>query len=163
MEINEQMEQQLNIKFLVKLGKNSQEIHEMLRAVYGSNALKKTALFKWIKRFSEGCEDCTDDARPGRPSTSCIDQNIERVRSLVLSDRRLTVRMITDQLNLGKSCVHTIVSEHLEFRKLCAKIVPKLLTPDQRLRRTECCTDWKNSVQTSGWLERIITGDESWF
>ena len=58
METDEQMEQRLSIKFLVKLGKNSQKIHEMLRAVYGDNALKKTALFKWIKRFSEGHEDC---------------------------------------------------------------------------------------------------------
>lgn len=64
MEIDEQMEQRLNIKFLVKLGKNSQEIHEMLRAAYGDNALKKTALFKCIKRFSEDREDCKDDARP---------------------------------------------------------------------------------------------------
>lgn len=46
---------------------------------------------------------------------------------------------------------------------MCAKIVPKLLTTDQKLRRTECCTDWKNSVQTSGFLERVIIGDESWF
>ncbi|KAF2886896.1 hypothetical protein ILUMI_19277 [Ignelater luminosus] len=78
MEIDELIEQRINIKFLAKLEKNSQEVHEMLKAVYGDNALKKTALFKWIKYFNE---DCRNDARPGRPSTSCVDKNIERVRS----------------------------------------------------------------------------------
>jgi hypothetical protein len=29
------------------------------------------------------------------------------------------------------------------MRKICAKIVPKLLTPEQTLRRKQCCIDWK--------------------
>jgi len=42
MEISVEMEQQINIKFLVKLGKSYQKIDAMLRAVYGNNSLKKT-------------------------------------------------------------------------------------------------------------------------
>jgi len=41
----------------------------------------------------------------------------------------MTVRMIAEQLGLGKSSIHTILTEHLEMKKVCAKIVPKLLTP----------------------------------
>jgi hypothetical protein len=52
----------------------------------------------------------------------------DRARSLVLSDSRLTVRMVAEELGLGKSSVHTILTEHLEMKKVCAKIVPKLLT-----------------------------------
>lgn len=55
----------------------------MLKSVYSNNALKKTAVFKSIKHFSEGREDYRDDARPGRPSKSYVDENIEHVRSLV--------------------------------------------------------------------------------
>jgi hypothetical protein len=62
-----------------------------------------------------------------RPSTSSGNENIDRVRPLVLSDRRLTVRMIAKELGLGKSSVHTILTEHLEMKKVCAKIVQKLL------------------------------------
>lgn len=54
------------------------------------------------------------DARPGRLSTSCVDVNTECVWSLVLSDHRITVHMIADQLNLGKSCVLMILTEHLK-------------------------------------------------
>ena len=80
----------------------------------------------------------------------------------MLSGCRLTVRMIAEGLGLGKSSVHTIFTEHLEIKKVCAKIVHKLLTPEQMLRRKECCVDWKTSEESDEFLERVITGDESW-
>jgi len=33
----------------------------MLVQVYGNNAMKKTAVYKWMKRFSEGRESVTDE------------------------------------------------------------------------------------------------------
>jgi len=69
--------------------------------------------------------------------------------------------MIAEELGLGKSSVRTILTEYLEM-KVCAKIVPKLLTPEQKLRRKECCVDWKTSEESDEFLERVITGDESW-
>ncbi|XP_025192145.1 uncharacterized protein LOC112592343 [Melanaphis sacchari] len=75
----------------------------------------------------------------------------------------MTIRMLADTLSIGKSSVHTILTENLGLKKLCTKIIPKLLTPDQKLRRKECCIDWKNSALTPNFLERVITGDESWF
>jgi len=133
MEIDQQLEQQINIKFLVKLGKNDPEIHQMLQQIYGEDALQERTVLKQIQHFWEGCEDPKDDASSGRPSTSSGNENINRVRSLVLSDRRLTVRMTEEELGLGKSSVHTILTEHLEIKKVCAKIVPKLLTSEQKL------------------------------
>ena len=119
MEIDQKLEQPININFLVKLGKNGPEIHQMLQQVYGECALKERTVFKWVQRFREGREDPKDDARSGRPSTSSGNENIDRVRSLVLSDRQLTVRMIAE-LGLGKSSVHTILTEHLDMKKgLC--------------------------------------------
>jgi len=41
-----ELEQQMNIKFLVKLGKSGNEIREMLVQVYGDNAMKKTAVYE---------------------------------------------------------------------------------------------------------------------
>ena len=45
------LEQRMNIKFLVKLGKSGNEIREMLVQVYGDNATKKTAVYKLVKLF----------------------------------------------------------------------------------------------------------------
>ena len=70
MEIDQQLEQWINIKFLVKLGKNGPEIHQMLQQVYGEYALKERTVLKWVQRFREGHEDPKDDARSGRRSAS---------------------------------------------------------------------------------------------
>jgi len=35
----------------------------MLVQVYGDNAMKKTAVYKWVKRFSGGRESVTDEER----------------------------------------------------------------------------------------------------
>ena len=72
----------------------------MLVQVYGDNAMKKTAVYKWVKRFSEGRESVTDKERSGRPATSRTEENIANVRKIVLENRRLTVRSKAEQVNI---------------------------------------------------------------
>jgi hypothetical protein len=43
-----ELEQQMNTKFLVKLGKSGSKIREMLLQVYRGNARKKSAVYKWV-------------------------------------------------------------------------------------------------------------------
>ena len=76
-----------------------------------------------------------DDPRAGRPSTSKTDDNMERVRSLVRSDRRLTLRMISSQLKLNRFTVHQILIQDFDTRKMCAKMVQKNLSTEQANRR----------------------------
>jgi len=66
----------------------------MLVQVYGDNAMKKTAVYKWVKRFSEGRESVTDKERSGRTATSRTEENNANVRQIVRENRRLTVRSI---------------------------------------------------------------------
>jgi hypothetical protein len=47
MEIDQQLEQRVNIKFLVKLGKSGPKICQMLQQAYGEDALKRSTVFKW--------------------------------------------------------------------------------------------------------------------
>jgi len=58
-----ELEQRTNIKFLAKLVKSGNEIREMLVQVYGDNAMKKTAVYWWVKRFYGGRESVTDEER----------------------------------------------------------------------------------------------------
>jgi hypothetical protein len=50
------------------------------------------------------------ELREVRPSTQETDDNVERVRSLVGSDRRLTLRMISSELRLSRFTVHQILT-----------------------------------------------------
>ena len=85
-----EFEQQMNIEFLVKLGKSGNEIGDMLVQVFRVNAVKKTAVYKWVKRFSEGRESVTDKERSGRPATHRTEENISKIRHIVRENRRLS-------------------------------------------------------------------------
>ena len=45
--------------------------------------MKKTAVDKWVKRYSEGRESVTDEERSGRPATSKTEENIAKFRQIV--------------------------------------------------------------------------------
>jgi hypothetical protein len=53
-----------------------------------------TQIKEWFNRFKDGRTLADSDQRSGRPSTSRNENVIENVRSLILEDRRLTVREI---------------------------------------------------------------------
>ncbi|KAJ8963384.1 hypothetical protein NQ318_018861 [Aromia moschata] len=99
------MEQRVNLKFLVKLGKT----------------------------FTETTED---DPRPGRPSTSNTDENVEKIG-------------LAEITGIDKECVRWILHESFNMRKVCANMVPKLLTPEQKESRMNTCTDILNNIDTA--------------
>jgi transposase len=147
-------ERRTDIKFLVKLCKHGQEILQMLEMVYGESAMKRRTVYKWVDRFKEGRESVDDDARMGRPSTSHV-ENIQRVYDLVKADRRITTGMIAERLGISNGSVQTISKEDLNMRKLCAEIVPKVSTDEQKQGRVDCCNDWIESAQDPHFRERV--------
>ena len=62
----------------------------MLVQVYGDNAMKKTAVYKWVKHFSEGRESVTDGERSELSATSRTEENIAKIRQIVRENRRLS-------------------------------------------------------------------------
>ena len=119
--------------------------------------MKKTAVYKWVKRFSEGGESVTDEERSGWPATIRTEENIAKVRQIVLENRQLTVRSI---VNIDRETVRKILTEDLDMRKVCAKMVPKELTEEQKQRRVTICQDLLEKQDDI--LGRVITGDETW-
>ena len=111
--------------------------------------------------FLEGREQVEDEPRAGRNSTSKTDGNVERVRSLVRSDRRMTLRMISE-LNLNRFTVHKTLTQDLDMRKVCAKMIPKNLTTEQKANRRDVCLDLLDRLEREPeFFNRVITGDES--
>jgi hypothetical protein len=70
-----ELEKRTNIEFLVKLGNRGNKIREMLLLFYGDNGMTKTAVYKWVKRVSEGRERVTDEERYGQPATNRTEEN----------------------------------------------------------------------------------------
>jgi len=128
--------------------------------VYGNNAIKKTAVYKWVKRFSGVRESVTDEERSGWPATSRTEETIPEVRQIVHENRRLTVRSIAEQVNIDRETVRKILTEDLDMRKVCAKMVPKELTKEQKQRRVTIYQDLLERQDDI--LGHVITGDETW-
>ena len=102
-----------------------------LTKAYGDATLSRTMVFKWHKAFKEGREHVEDDPRSGRP-ISINDQNVEVVRAVMAKDCRFCIRMITEETGLDKNAIHKILKDHLHMQKICAKLVPKNLSMEQK-------------------------------
>ena len=109
----------------------------MLIKAYGESAMSKTRVYEWYKRFQDGREDVEDDERPARPSTSRTDENVEKVKEMVMNDRRITIREVADAVGISIGSCHEIFSNVLGMKRVAAKFVPKLLNFEQIQRRIE--------------------------
>ena len=101
--------------------------------------MSRAQAFRWHNMFSEGRIVVEDEQRSGRPSATRTSDNTARVTELAQSDRRLTVKMIADEVNVNREAVRLILIEELGMRKMCAKMVPRNLTQQQRDARVRLC------------------------
>ena len=101
------------------LGESATVTYEKLQKAYGEHSLSTAQVFRWYKSFLEGREQVEGEPLAVRISTSKTDDNVETVRS----DRRLTLRMFSSELNLKRFTVHQILIQDLDVRKVCAKMV----------------------------------------
>ena len=101
-----------------------------------------------------------DEPHAERPSPSKTDDAVERVRS----DRQLTLRMISSEINLNRFTVHQILTQDFDMRKVCVKMVPKNLTTEQKANRRDVCLDLLDHLEREPeFFSHVITGDdESW-
>jgi len=88
------------IKFCVKLEQSATETLAMIQKPQGKDHLSKAQVFRWHKAFREGREDVEDEQRIGRPSTSHTSDNVAKVKAVLDSGRRLSVRLIADQVGV---------------------------------------------------------------
>ncbi|VVC45936.1 Hypothetical protein CINCED_3A019665 [Cinara cedri] len=139
---DEKQEQRINLTFLVKLKKTPTECYKLLQEAYGGNPLSRARVFEWYKRFSEGRENTEDDQSP---------------------DRQMSIRTMAETVNADKETVRQILHEELHATKVCAKLVPKNLTTDQKFLRQQVCSDFLEKLKEDpGLMKKIITCFEQW-
>ncbi|PNF42337.1 hypothetical protein B7P43_G03673, partial [Cryptotermes secundus] len=130
---------------------------------FGDDAIGVTQIKEWFNRFKDGHISAESDQRSGRPSTSQNADVIEKVRTLIMGDRRLTIREVADEVRISRGYANTILTEDLGMRRVAAKFVPKLLSPEQQQLRLEVAQDMLECANRDPeFLKTVITGDESW-
>jgi len=82
--------------------------------------------------------------------------------NVIREDQRWGVRAEAE-VNLDRESVREILREELNMRKVCAKMVPKLLSDEQKECRKELCLDLLQCIENEAdLLNSLITCDETW-
>ena len=111
----------------------------------------------WFAKFRSGNFNLEDAPRPGRP----LEADVDKIKSLVDANRRITTREIAERLNLSNATVH----KHMKRLGLISKLdiwVPHVLTERNLLRRINDCDTLIRRQRNDPFLKRIVTGDEKW-
>ena len=72
------------------------------------------------------------------------------------------MRMISSELNFNWFTIHHILTQDLDMRKVCAKIVPKNLMTEQEANWRDVCLDLLDRLKREPEFSCVITCDESW-
>jgi hypothetical protein len=125
------------IKFFVKEGLTSNEIHSKFIKFYGDSSPSFSTIKILAAEFKHGHTSLEDDPREGHSksvtttTTTTTTEIIEQVHNMVLDDRQMKVREIVVTIGMSKEHVGYILHEELDMKKLCARWVWRLLTADQ--------------------------------
>ena len=158
------VEKRANIKYLMKKGLTPKEIYKDLVRTLGKDAPSKPTVCRWINEFRFGRETVFDLQRSGRPKSATDEETVESVRSMVMKDRRVTVKHIADTLKISADRVWTIISKYLKMKKVVARWVPRLLTEDQKKTRVQMSRQnlALYEADEDTFLARFVTMDETW-
>ncbi|GBN01272.1 hypothetical protein AVEN_222629-1 [Araneus ventricosus] len=116
------------IRFLNAKKVKPAEIHPQLVEIYGENVMTDGMVRKWVRQFNDGRTNVHDEARSGLPSV-VNDGLVAKVNEKIRGNRRFTIRMLFDEFpQISKTILHEIVTNRLNYRKLCSRWVPKMLT-----------------------------------
>ena len=120
--------------------------------------MSRTRVFEWHKKFHEGRTDAEDDERSRRPTISKTTNNNREIEKIVREDRRLSIRLIAERMSIDKETVWQVLHENLHMTKVCAQIVSKLLTSDQKEKSQEICADISKQIEENPkFLDSVIT------
>ena len=72
----------------------------MLQQAHGEDCLSRTQCHEWDQRFKSGSTSVEDGPKPGRPSTSMDDDNVEKVLDAIRQNRHLTVREVAAEVGI---------------------------------------------------------------
>ena len=151
------MEQRIIIKFLTKEGCKPSEICSRLKRQCGEKTLSNVSVYKWSSAFKKGRETVENERHERRPRTSITGENSDRVDALIRENRRITVCELSGILNISEGSVKTIIKQHLQYSKVCARWIPRLLTDEHKSTRLQMAQSLLSRYEQEGDIFLILS------
>ena len=150
-------------QILCRAWKNTYPDKEMLEKAQMKPTVCRALVYKWHRRFSEGRTSIEDDSGRGR-KRKINGKLISAVSDVMEKDRRQTVAEVATQVGVSVGTIHTVLTEHLDMRRVSARWIPRLLSADDKSRRIQLSRSFLGRYEREGeeFLNRIITTDETW-
>jgi len=157
-------EKRVVIKYLNVKCLSAAEISCELNSVLGDNAPSDATIYWWIAEFQRGRKSTEDEHRSGRAVDVCTDENVRHVNDMITTERRLTVRNVAACLKLSDGTTHHVITNALGYNKVCARWVPRMLTPEKKQVRLATSRDDLSlyNADPAKFLRRYVTMDENW-
>jgi hypothetical protein len=126
------MKQRCVIEFLhaEKIAPN--DIHRCLLNVYGDQTVDVSTVRRWVELFISGYSDMKGKPCSGQPCTAVTPRTEERLDQLICADWRITTRELCVEVNSSFSVLEMMVAT-LEYCKVCARWVPRMLTQEHNI------------------------------
>lgn len=152
------------IKHFHLKGLTPKEIKAELDEVHGESAPSFATVYNWVNEFKRGRLSTKDENRPGRPVEVSTPEMIEKIRKMILDDRRLKVREIVEATGISQGAVVSILHDKLSLKKITARWVPRLLTEDNKNNRVVDSEAVLAILRRNPkeFFRRYITVDETW-
>ena len=128
----EKSEFRVLIKYYFLQGKSIKEPEEKLARYYKESAPSHGIVHKWFTEFRCSRISTSDAERPGRQKEVASQEMIDKIHDMVLNNRRLKVREISETVNVSVGRVWYILHECLGMSKLSTRWVLRLLTADHK-------------------------------
>jgi histone-lysine N-methyltransferase SETMAR len=93
------------------------------------------------------------------------DDLLQETEGEMCANRRVTIRESHHIFpEVSKTTIHEAVTEKSEYRKLCARWVPKMLTDDHKTKRMGSTLKFLThyAQEADEFLDSTVTGDETW-
>ena len=87
-----------------------------------------------------------DDPLSGRKVTVSTDKRIAAIEVYAMKDRRITVRQVGENFDIGYGAAQDMMTNVLGMRRVCARWVPGQLVPEQKTVRVQICTELKQRL-----------------
>ena len=89
----------------------------MIKKSNGEESVSRALVFRWHKKFSEGCKELTDEPKSGRRKSVSV-SSLTSLKSALEGDRRLTIRELADRADVSIGTAYKLITRDLGMRKV---------------------------------------------
>lgn len=108
------------IHFVQAVGVPSGEIHRRILVQYGNSVVLQQTVCELIDRFTNVHTSVEHEEGARRISTSITDTKTERVRDMILQNRRVYFNEVAQQLQISDGSAYEITHKWLAFHEVSA-------------------------------------------